>query len=260
MESATAPNQYALRTRAGCECIAHALQGLCDVDPKCHDHLDRWHWRFRPDLSSSDVEGVVERGRRRSGDSFRPLVLRIAILLFVGRFFWHHPHDSPRGGRRARRSFDAGQHAALQAIDSDLNDHEFLFAFLGRRLHCDNRGQGWRGVQVSAPTSVGFLQNPHQWRKDTGVDRPDFCDTLERIARAEDFDARVWRGSEFASGFSKGSKSSVLPWGILHLWQHTSTRRLTNKHCFWNGSQQSPICNLRGLSCFVVQRPDQITC
>ena len=33
VESATAPYQYALRTRAGCECIAHALQGLCDVDP-----------------------------------------------------------------------------------------------------------------------------------------------------------------------------------------------------------------------------------
>ena len=29
VKSATAPHQYALSTRAGCECIAHALQGLC---------------------------------------------------------------------------------------------------------------------------------------------------------------------------------------------------------------------------------------
>ena len=33
VESATAPFQYALSTRAGCECIAHALQGLTDLDP-----------------------------------------------------------------------------------------------------------------------------------------------------------------------------------------------------------------------------------
>ena len=33
VESATAPFQYALSTRVGCECIAHALQGLTDLDP-----------------------------------------------------------------------------------------------------------------------------------------------------------------------------------------------------------------------------------
>ena len=29
---ATAPYQYALTTRAGCECVSHALQALCDID------------------------------------------------------------------------------------------------------------------------------------------------------------------------------------------------------------------------------------
>ena len=33
VESGTAPFQYALSTRAGCECIAHALQGLSELDP-----------------------------------------------------------------------------------------------------------------------------------------------------------------------------------------------------------------------------------
>ena len=32
-EKATAPFQYALRTRAGCECVSHVLQTLIDVDP-----------------------------------------------------------------------------------------------------------------------------------------------------------------------------------------------------------------------------------
>ena len=33
VEVATAPFQYALSTRAGCECVAHALQALTDADP-----------------------------------------------------------------------------------------------------------------------------------------------------------------------------------------------------------------------------------
>ena len=34
VEKATAPHQYALSTRAGCECIAHALQGLTELNPE----------------------------------------------------------------------------------------------------------------------------------------------------------------------------------------------------------------------------------
>ena len=34
VERATAPFQHALSTRAGCECIAHALQVLTDQDPQ----------------------------------------------------------------------------------------------------------------------------------------------------------------------------------------------------------------------------------
>ena len=34
VERATAPFQKAMRTRAGCECVAHALQALCEVDPE----------------------------------------------------------------------------------------------------------------------------------------------------------------------------------------------------------------------------------
>ena len=34
MEAATVPFQYALSTRSGCECIAHALQVVTELDPK----------------------------------------------------------------------------------------------------------------------------------------------------------------------------------------------------------------------------------
>ena len=33
VEAATAPFQYALSTRAGCECVAHVIQGLCEMNP-----------------------------------------------------------------------------------------------------------------------------------------------------------------------------------------------------------------------------------
>ena len=35
VEKATAPFQYALSTRAGCECIAHAIQAMTDANPQC---------------------------------------------------------------------------------------------------------------------------------------------------------------------------------------------------------------------------------
>ena len=34
VERATAPFQYALSTRTGCECIAHAFQGITELDPR----------------------------------------------------------------------------------------------------------------------------------------------------------------------------------------------------------------------------------
>ena len=32
VEAATSPFQYALSTRAGCECVAHTLQALCEIN------------------------------------------------------------------------------------------------------------------------------------------------------------------------------------------------------------------------------------
>ena len=40
MEEATAPFQYALSTRAGCECVAHAVQAMTDVDGRAILSID----------------------------------------------------------------------------------------------------------------------------------------------------------------------------------------------------------------------------
>ena len=34
VERSTSPHQYAMTTRAGCECGAHVLQGLTEIDPE----------------------------------------------------------------------------------------------------------------------------------------------------------------------------------------------------------------------------------
>ena len=33
-KAATAPHQHALSTRSGCECVAHVLQGLTELNPR----------------------------------------------------------------------------------------------------------------------------------------------------------------------------------------------------------------------------------
>ena len=50
VEAATAPFQYALSTKAGCECVAHVLQTLTDLDPEATIMSDRRGRGVRPDL------------------------------------------------------------------------------------------------------------------------------------------------------------------------------------------------------------------
>ena len=51
VEVATSPFQFGLSTKAGCECVAHMLQSITDLDPEAtiisidgvgaHDHISR---------------------------------------------------------------------------------------------------------------------------------------------------------------------------------------------------------------------------
>ena len=95
--------------------------------------------------------------------------------------------------------FSLGQHRALEAIQSELHDEEFLFAYLDDiyavvppervgAVHTSMQQHLWEHSRIrvhSGKTQV--------WNR--GGVRPNVCDVLERIARAADPDARVWRGS-----------------------------------------------------------------
>ena len=59
VQTATAPFQYALSTRSGCECVAHALQGLTEIDPK-----PSWQWTPRW-CAHCMLTGLLEEVRRQ---------------------------------------------------------------------------------------------------------------------------------------------------------------------------------------------------
>ena len=60
VKNATSPFQYALSTRAGCECIAHALQGVVRARPERHHLVNRWDWCFRSGVSWCNVAGASQ--------------------------------------------------------------------------------------------------------------------------------------------------------------------------------------------------------
>ena len=135
VESATAPYQYALRIRAGCECIAHALQGLCDVDPNATIISIDGIGAFDQISRAAMLEGLMN---VEGGGQAIPFVRSFngspSSYLWEDSSSITHTIPQGEGGEQGDPLmpllFSLGQHAALQAIDSDLNDNEFLFAFL----------------------------------------------------------------------------------------------------------------------------------
>ena len=204
VKTATSPHQCALSTRAGCECIAHVLQGLCDVNPlttvtsidgvSAYDLISR-----RAMLSGlSGVDG---------GSASLPFV-----RMFYGspsEYLWEDEsgvtHSIPQGegGEQGDAMmpllFCLGQHEALQVARRGLRAGEFLFAFqddIHMATTPDRVGPVYTMVQAALRQEAGIsihLGKTKIWNQ-AGV-RPGACDILERAARERDPDARVWRGA-----------------------------------------------------------------
>ena len=133
VERATSPFQYALSARAGCECVAHALQALCETNPQSTvlsiDGVSTF------DLIS---RGAMMQGLREVKKEALPFV-----RLFYGQpstYLWEDDdnivHSIPQGEGGEQGDplmpllFSLGQHRALQAVAAQLQDGEKLFAFL----------------------------------------------------------------------------------------------------------------------------------
>ena len=85
VERATAPYQSAMSTKAGCECIAHVLQSLCEADPRSTVISVDWSERIRFDFSRIDDARSDAYGRRRRGSPVRAPVLWAAFPVPLGR-------------------------------------------------------------------------------------------------------------------------------------------------------------------------------
>ena len=134
VEAATAPFQYALKTKAGCECVVHVLQTLTDTDPDATvmsiDGVGAY------DLISRNamLEGLL---RMKGGDQ---------ILLFVrcfygspSTYFWEDEmgvtqsipqgEGGEQGDPLMPMLFAFGQHGALAAIQARMRVGEHVFAY-----------------------------------------------------------------------------------------------------------------------------------
>ena len=113
-----------MSTRAGCECVAHALQALCELDLVATNTY-RWHRSFRQKSHARRSQPCDERW---PGALFHSHVLRQTVNL-CGQM------SSGRQRRRVGRRHDVaaalfGQHGALQTVHARLRDIERLFACL----------------------------------------------------------------------------------------------------------------------------------
>ena len=142
---ATAPFQFALSTRAGCECIAHVIQAMTDVNPHCtvlsvdgigaHDTTSR---RAMP-------SGLVR--HMEDGESALPYVLQFhgspSSSLWEDSEGVVHEVLQGEGGEQGDALmlalFALGHHDALVAIQNRLEPGERLMAFLDDIYAVDER-------------------------------------------------------------------------------------------------------------------------
>ena len=132
VEAATAPFQYALSTHAGCECIAHTLQGLTELNPRATvvsiDGISACDQISRAAMLSGllNVEG---------GGQALPFVRM--FYSSPSSYSWEdscgvsHTIRQGEGGEQGDALmpllFALGQHRALVAIQSELQDGEFAY-------------------------------------------------------------------------------------------------------------------------------------
>ena len=135
VQAATAPFQYAMSTKSGCECIAHALQGLTEMDPRATvmsiDGISAYDLISRQAMLHGlhDVPG---------GSSALPFA-----SMFYGTassYLLEDAHGNVRtivqgeggeqGDARMPLLFSLDQHKALVRVKSQMEPGEVLLAFL----------------------------------------------------------------------------------------------------------------------------------
>ena len=162
VEAFTAPYQHALRTKAGCECVAHVLQGLTELDPLATVTSVDGITAFDLISRKAMLEGLM---RVDGGSSALPFV-----RLFNGspsEYLWEDAtgtvHTIPQGEGGEQGDplmpllFSVGQHSSLEAVGAQLRRGEHLLAFLDD-IHMVTRPEG--SAQCTLALEMSCRQGP----------------------------------------------------------------------------------------------------
>ena len=134
-EDTTAPFQYALKTRAGWECVAHIIQSLTESDPSAAVISVDGVGAFDSVSRSAMLSGLLD---MEEEERLRPFVRMFSSqpssYLFDDEVGETHTIHQGEGGEQGDALmpllFSQGQQRALRAIAGLLKDGERLFAFL----------------------------------------------------------------------------------------------------------------------------------
>ena len=185
--------------------MAHVLQGLTEINPLSTVTSVDGVSAFDLISRSAMLEGLL---RVEGGSSALPFV-----RMFYGthsEYLWEdatgtvHTIPQGEGGEQGDALmpllFSVGLHSSPEAVGVQLRDGEHLFAFLDD-IYTATLPDRVDAVHACLGDDLRTRANIHihggktkVW-KQAGV-RPPICDVLERIARANDPRARVWRGSD----------------------------------------------------------------
>ena len=135
VEAATAPFQHALSTKAGCECVAHVLQTLTDLDPEATIMSIEGVGAYDLISQNAMLLGLLQ---MEGGDQIFPF-----MRCFFGNPSTHLWEDEMgitqcisqgEGGEQGDPLmpllFALGQHGAFEAIHENMRPGEHVMAFL----------------------------------------------------------------------------------------------------------------------------------
>ena len=209
VESATAPFQYALSIRAGCECVAHVLQALCEVDERATimsiDGISAYDLISRRAMLSGLAQ--VDGGRE--------------VLPFVKSFYGAPSHDAPVVLSRTTQRVCARFRKGCSPTNGSSHSWTTCTWFV-----CQT---GWLQSTRCWRTRCGSTREFECMQGKTKIynragERPEACDHLERIARTVLEDARVWRGGADIPEVERGIKVLGTPLGHPLFVQHQLAR------------------------------------
>ena len=208
VKTATAPFQCALSARAGCECIAHPLQAVCELDSEATvTSID----------GISSCDSISRRAmllglqRVEGGSAVIPLVHM--FYSSPSSYLWEDDSGVVRtiqqgeGGEQGDALmpllFCVGQHAALEEVQARLRPNERLFTYLDDVCVVskpDRGGAICTALQESLWAHARIRVHggkTHVWNQ--AGQKPDVCEAMQRIAEVSNPRAQVWRGSEVPS-------------------------------------------------------------